>query len=85
MSEATVRKVIGQAIVDLEYRELLFKDPDKALEGLDLTAEEVANLKAMEHAAFEAEGDGLEARISRASTVGMHLYGCGAKTYTALP
>jgi hypothetical protein len=65
MSEATLRDVIGHAILDLEYRELLFKDPDEALEGLDLTTEEVATLKAMERIAFEAEGDELEVRLSR--------------------
>jgi hypothetical protein len=72
MSEATLRDVIGHAIVDLEYRELLFKDPDKALEGLDLTAEEVATLKALERVAFEAEGDELEVRLSRVAMPNPH-------------
>jgi hypothetical protein len=71
MSEAVVREVIGKAVIDPEYRELLFKDPGMVLEGLDLTADEISGLKAIESSAFDVEGSELEARVSRAGISGI--------------
>jgi hypothetical protein len=38
---------------DPAFADLLFSDPDKALSGFDLTAEEVDKLKNMSHAVFD--------------------------------
>jgi hypothetical protein len=72
MSEAVVREVIGKAVIDLEYREPLFNDPGKVLEGLNLTTDEISGLKAIEKSAFDVEGSELEARVSRAGVSRTH-------------
>jgi hypothetical protein len=40
MSRQVVQSLIGRAVMDEAFRELLFNDPDKVFEGLDLTEEE---------------------------------------------
>lgn len=40
MSKSEVIKIIEKAIDDETYRDLLFNDPEKALKGYDLTADE---------------------------------------------
>ena len=66
MSLETVQEIIRKAITDEEYRELMFSDPDKALEGFDLTDEEAAELREMEREQFDAVKGELEERVSRA-------------------
>ena len=66
MSTDVVKQIIGHAIAEPEYRELLFMDPGKALEGLDLTEEEVSNLKKITRESFEAVAGELTERVSRA-------------------
>lgn len=78
MAETAVRKVIGQAISDLEYRDLLFNQPDKALDGLDLTTEEVALIKGFKRDKFDAAATEMEERISRAGIGGLNLKGFAA-------
>ena len=73
MSETAVRKVIGQAVVDLEFRDLLFSNPDKALAGLDLTPEEVNTLKSFKRDEFDATATEMEERVSRAGIGSFHL------------
>ena len=66
MSEETVKIIIGRAVAEPEFRELLFSDPDKAFEGYELTAEEIESIKGMDQAAFDEKAGELEERISRA-------------------
>ena len=66
MSAETVQEIIIKAVTDKEYRELLFSDPDKALESIELTEEEVAALKSLEREQFDAVLGELEERVSRA-------------------
>ena len=48
MSQEAVQNLIGRAVMDKAFRELLFSDPDKAFEGHDLTAEEKAVLRKLD-------------------------------------
>jgi hypothetical protein len=66
MSTETVQKIIIKAVTDEDYRELLFSEPDKALEGFELSDEEIASLKALERDQFNASIGELEERMSRA-------------------
>jgi len=73
MSTEVLKQVIGRAVTEPEYRELLFSDPGKALEGLDLTGEEVAALKSLRRETFDTVAVELTERISRAGvTLGSH-------------
>jgi len=65
MSTESLKEVIGRALTEPEYRGVLFSDPDKALEGYDLTDEEAAALKGLEPAKFDAAAGELEERISK--------------------
>jgi hypothetical protein len=65
MTIESVKTVIGRAIVESEYRALLFSDPDRALEGYELTEEEAAALRGLERDRFDAVASELEERISR--------------------
>jgi hypothetical protein len=40
-----LEEIIGRAVTEPEYRELLFSEPDKALKGYELTEEEAAGLR----------------------------------------
>jgi hypothetical protein len=65
MSQQAVQNLIGRAVMDVEFRELLFSDPDKAFEGYDLTEEEktvLRNLDADEVASFAGK---LDERITK--------------------
>jgi hypothetical protein len=66
MSIENVQTIIGRAVTEEEYRELLFSDPEKALEGYELSEEEAAALKGLEREKFDAVAGELEDRISRA-------------------
>lgn len=65
MSTESVKKIIGRAVTEPEYRGVLFSDPDKALAGYDLTEEEAAALKGLEREKFDAVAGELEERISK--------------------
>ena len=47
MSAEESRKVVSRAVIDEEFRNTLFSNPDKALEGYDLTPEEVSALRSI--------------------------------------
>ena len=66
MSTDTVQFIIGRAVTDPEYRELLFTDPEEALKDFELTEEEAHALNDLKREKFEAELGELENRISRA-------------------
>jgi len=61
----SVQEIVGRAITEPEYRELLFADPDRALSGYDLTEEEAAALKGLERERFDLIAGELEERISK--------------------
>jgi hypothetical protein len=65
MSQQAVQNLIGRAVMDVAFRELLFSDPDKAFAGYDLTEEEktiLRNLDAGEVASFAGK---LDERITK--------------------
>lgn len=66
MSIESIQSIIGRAMTESEYRDLLFNDPNKALEGYELTEEETKALKGMEREKFDAVAGELEERISKA-------------------
>jgi hypothetical protein len=45
MSQKAVQNLIGRAVMDKAFRELLFSDPNKAFAGYDLTEEEKTILR----------------------------------------
>ena len=53
MSQQTVESILTRAMSDTAFADSLFANPEQALTGFDLTAEEVTNLKAMSRADFE--------------------------------
>ncbi len=65
MSKEAVQKVIGRAIADQTFRNLLLNNPDQALAGFDLTAEEISALKGIDRESLSAGTAELEARISK--------------------
>lgn len=66
MSEESVLSVIRTALVNKEFRDQLFSDPDAALSGYDLSEEERKSLSSMQEEAFESFTSELEERISKA-------------------
>jgi hypothetical protein len=53
MSKAQVIAIIEKAIDDEAYRNLLFTNPDKALKGYDLTADERKRLSSLTPETFD--------------------------------
>ena len=70
MSKEAVEAIVGKAVVDSQFREALFADPDEALGGYDLTQEEVAALKAIDAETMESFAGTLDERISKAFIAG---------------
>jgi hypothetical protein len=66
MSAESVKQIIGRAVTEPEYRELLFTDPTQALAGYDLTEPETDTLKRVTREEFDAVAGELGERISRA-------------------
>jgi hypothetical protein len=50
MSKAAMETVVGKAVLDTEFREELFANPDEVLAGYELSEEEVAAIKALDAA-----------------------------------
>lgn len=74
MSLEDVKQVIGRAVLDAEFRNQLFSDPENSLEDYDLTDEERAGLKNIERDKFDAMASALEERMSRAG-IGLQTLG----------
>ena len=53
MSANSVESILSRAMSDAGFADQLFANPDQALTGFDLTAEEVGNLKALSRAEFD--------------------------------
>lgn len=65
MSQEAVSQIIGRAVVDAEFRELLFSNPDQALQGFDLTEDENEALKNLSQADLEDFSTKLDSRITK--------------------
>jgi hypothetical protein len=58
MSHKDVEQIISRAVVDEQFRELLFTSPNEALSGHDLTADERQALEGLSREKFDnALGD----------------------------
>ena len=66
MSAEGVKQVIGRAVVDEEFRTLLFANPAEALNGFDLADEERTQLQTITRDEFDKVTSEVEKRISRA-------------------
>ena len=53
MSVESVESILSRAMSDATFAELLFSNPEQALAGFDLTAEETATFKNMSRADFD--------------------------------
>ena len=69
MSTLSVKQIIGHALVEPQFRQLLFENPAKALEGSELTKEEKAMLTNLPRENFESLAGELGERISRAGVL----------------
>lgn len=65
MSMEAVQAVIGRAITDAEFRQLLIDDARTACAEYDLTEEELAALDALDANSMQAFAGTLDARISK--------------------
>jgi hypothetical protein len=53
MSDTVVKEIISRAVEDDGFRNLLFSNPDQALEGYTLTAEQRSLLKGLNKENFD--------------------------------
>ncbi|HEX6387167.1 MAG TPA: Franean1_4349 family RiPP [Anaerolineae bacterium] len=65
MSEAAVKQVIDRAVGDAKFRQMLFRDPDSALQGYDLTDEERNLLSDVDEDNFDEFAGGLGDRTTK--------------------
>ena len=65
MSQDAVSQIIGRAVVDAEFRQLLFSNPDQALQGYDLTEDEWDALKNLKQDDLEDFSTRLDSRITK--------------------
>ena len=72
MSVESVKQIIGRAVSEPAYRELLFSNPDEALKQYELTDQERTALKAVKSEDFDILAGELAERISRAGISGFH-------------
>jgi len=73
MSKEAVQAIIGKAVSDDKFREALFANPDKALQGYDLTEDEVAGLKKIDAETMQSMAGSLDERISKAFIIGWQV------------
>jgi hypothetical protein len=75
MSKEAVQAVIGKAVTEGEFRELLFANPDEALEGYELTDAELEALKSVDAETMESFAGALDERISKAFIIEGYVAG----------
>ena len=80
MSTATIKQIISRAVVETEFRELLFAEPTKALAEYELTAQERAIFQNLSPTEFDALASNLEERISRSKGTLRTYYTCHIET-----
>ena len=71
MSKEAVQAIIGKAVMDAEFREALFANPEEVLAGYELTDAEIAELKAIDFETMESFAGTLDERISKVSLLGL--------------
>ena len=64
MSEQDLKRVIGKAVYDIDFRNKLLSEPSSCLSEYDLSEEEVSQLEAMQTSDFESLAQDLEERLS---------------------
>jgi len=79
MSKEAVQAVISKAVSDDKFREMLFASPDKALQGYDLTEDEIAALKKIDAETMQSLAGDLDERISKAFIIGWSFGTGGGK------
>ncbi len=65
MAQDAVSQIIGRAVIDTEFRNLLFSNPDQALQGHDLTDDEIEALKNLRQEDLEDFSTKLDSRITK--------------------
>jgi len=70
MSKEAVEAIIGKAVLESDFREALFANPDEVLGGYELTEEEMVALKAIDAETLESFAGTLDERISKAMIAG---------------
>ena len=65
MSVQTVQTIVGRAVTDSEFRNLLLNNPEEALSGYDLEAEEKEALMNMDSEKLAAFSESLDERITK--------------------
>ena len=75
MSHEAVSIIIGRAVVDPEFRQLLIDNAAAACQGYDLTAEELEALEAIDSASVEAFASSLPDRLIKGVGGGFILPG----------
>ena len=65
MSQDAVSQIIGRAVTDAEFRQLLFSNPDQALQGYGLTPAEVEALRDLKQEDLEDFSTKLDSRITK--------------------
>lgn len=65
MSAENLEKIVEKAVEDAVFRDLLFSNPDQAIEGYELTEQEILILKSMERENFDDVARELEKRVSK--------------------
>ena len=65
MGKDAVEAVIGKAVLDSQFREVLFANPEEALAEYDLTEEETTALRAIDFETMESFAGTLDERISK--------------------
>lgn len=65
MSDTALKEIIDRAVKDEEFRNLLFSDSDKALEGYELTDDDRKILKGLNADNFDEVAGGLGDRSTK--------------------
>lgn len=65
MSQDAVSQIIGRAVTDAEFRQLLFSNPDQALQDYSLTGDEIEALRHLKQEDLEDFSTKLDSRITK--------------------
>jgi hypothetical protein len=65
MTPDAVSQIIGRAVTDAEFRALLFSNPDQALQGYDVSDDEIEALKNLKQEDLEDFSTKLDSRITK--------------------
>ncbi len=67
MSLEAVQQVIGRAVIDSEFRQLLIANAREACSDYDLSEEELAALEALDSASLQSFVGSLDPRLSKSA------------------